>query len=254
MTGVNSILPFVRPSNQIPLDPSQLSGELYSLANNQEEPVFAQSYQPLLTQTSNISLQDQLNEITSQSRAAERMAQGNPAALAMIASQAAEAKNKVLGEQFRMNQGEAQRVAETNRQTMNEAQKTNLGLYDQQQQRAAQAKSNTKMQNIAALNSINDKIAKNKLENRQLAISENMYNYRFTPNGVAYNMNPLAQFNVGGSGAASKTAGGDLEAGKDFSYNKAGKIIGIHSTKDDDSKSRNGKKVNSSIVKAIKNL
>jgi len=254
MTGVNSILPFVRPSNQIPLDPSQLSGELYSLANNQEEPVFAQSYQPLLTQTSNVSLQDQLNEITSQARSAERMAQGNPAALAMIASQAAEAKNKVLGEQFRMNQGEAQRVAETNRQTMNEAQKTNLGLYDQQQQRAAQAKSNTKMQNIAALNSINDKIAKNKLENRQLAISENMYNYRFTPNGVAYNMNPLAQFNVGGSGAASKTAGGDLEAGKDFSYNKAGKIIGIHSTKDDDSKSRNGKKVNSSIVKAIKNL
>jgi len=196
MTGVNSILPFVRPSNQIPLDPSQLSGELYSLANNQEEPVFAQSYQPLLTQTSNISLQDQLNEITSQSRAAERMAQGNPAALAMIASQAAQAKNKVLGEQFRLNQGEAQRVSETNRQTMNEAQKMNLGLYDQQQQRAAQAKSNTKMQNIAALNSINDKIAKNKLENRQMAISENLYNYRFTPNGVAYNMNPLAQFNT----------------------------------------------------------
>jgi hypothetical protein len=247
MTGVNSMLPFLRPSNQIPLDPSQLSGELYAMSQNQEEPVFAQSYQPLLTQTSNISLQDQLNEITAQSRAAERMAQGNPAALAMIASQAAEAKNKVLGEQFRMNQGEAQRVAETNRQTMNEAQKTNLGLYDQQQQRASQAKSNTKLQNIAALNSINDKIAKQKLENRQIALTENLYNYRFTPNGVAYNMNPLAQFNLAGGGAG-KGMSGDLETGKDFSYNKAGKIIGIHSIGKDDSKKNGG------IVKAIKNL
>jgi len=247
MTGVNSILPFVRPSNQIPLDPSQLSGELYALSQNQEEPVFAQSYQPLLSQATTISLQDQLNEITAQSRAAERMAQGNPAALAMIASQAAEAKNKVLGEQFRMNQGEAQRVAETNRQTMNEAQKMNLGLYDQQQQRAAQAKSNTKMQAITALNSINDKIAKQKLENRQVALQENLYNYRFTPNGVAYNINPLAQFNLAGAGAG-KGMSGDLEAGKDFSYNKAGKIIGIHSTGKDDSKKNGG------IVKAIKNL
>jgi hypothetical protein len=250
MTGVNSILPFVRPSNQIPLDPSQLSGELYSLANNQEEPVFAQSYQPLLTQTSNISLQDQLNEITSQSRAAERMAQGNPAALAMIASQAAQAKNKVLGEQFRLNQGEAQRVSETNRQTMNEAQKMNLGLYDQQQQRAAQAKSNTKMQNIAALNSINDKIAKNKLENRQMAISENLYNYRFTPNGVAYNMNPLAQFNTSNAGATS----GQVPTGMIPDYDTdedtgKPKLVGYKLAKETKDKKRNG-----SIVKAIKGL
>lgn len=247
MTGVNSVLPFLRPSNQIPLDPSQLSGELYALSQNQEEPVFAQSYQPMLTQTSNISLQDQLNEITSQARSAERMAQGNPAALAMIASQAAEAKNKVLGEQFRLNQGEQQRVMETNRQTMNEAQKMNLGLFDQQQQRQAQAKSNTKMQNIVALNSINDKIMKQKSENRQVALMENLYNYRFTPNGVAYNMNPLAQFNLAGAGAG-KGMSGDLETGKDFSYNKAGKIIGIHSVGKDDTKKNGG------IVKAIKNL
>jgi hypothetical protein len=247
MMGVNSVLPFVRPSNQMTLDPSQLTGEMYAMSQNQEEPVFAQSYQPMLSQPISISLQDQLNEITSQSRAAERMAQGNPAALSMIASQAADAKNKVLGEQFRMNQGEAQRVAETNRQTINEATKTNIGLFDQQQQRQSQARSNTKMQNITALNSISDKIAKNKLENRQLAISENLYNYRFTPNGVAYNINPLAQLNFAGGGAG-KGMSGDLETGKDFSYNKAGKIIGIHSIGKDDSKKNGG------IVKAIKNL
>jgi hypothetical protein len=247
MTGVNSMLPFLRPSNQIPLDPSQLSGELYALSQNQEEPVFAQSYQPMLTQTSNISLQDQLNEITSQSRAAERMAQGNPAALSMIAAQAADAKNKVLGEQFRMNQGEQMRVAETNRQTMNEAQKMNLGLFDQQQQRQAQARSNTKMQAITALNSINDKIAKNKLENRQMAISENMYNYRFTPNGVAYNINPAQNFNVYGSGSSSKGKG--LAPNKAFNYDEAGQIVGIRNVSEDTKNSRNG-----SIVKAIKGL
>lgn len=239
MTGVNSVLPFLRPSNQIPLDPSQLSGELYALSQNQEEPVFAQSYQPMLSQGINISLQDQLNEITSQARSAERLAQNNPSALAMIASQAAEAKNKVLGEQFRLNQGEAQRVAETNRQTMNEAQKMNIGLFDQQQQRAAQAKSNTKMQNIAALNSINDKILKQKSENRQLGIMENMYNYRFTPNGVAYNMNPLAQFNITGNGKTS-----DEVAPAGYEFEKV-----LKKKKEDTTVKRNG-----SIVKAIKGL
>jgi len=243
VTALSSALPFIRPSNQIPLDPSQLSGELYSLSQNQEEPVFAQSYQPMLSQGINISLQDQLNEITSQARSAERMAQGNPAALAMIASQAAEAKNKVLGEQFRMNQGEAQRVAETNRQTINEAAKMNLGLFDQQQQRQAQARSNTKMQNIVALNSINDKIMKQKAENRQIGLMENLYNYRFSPSGVAYNMNPLAQFNPYGSGAAGKAS-----APEGYEYETI--LKKKKSSKSDDTEvSRNG-----SIVKAIKGL
>jgi hypothetical protein len=248
--ALSSLTPFVRPTNQIPLDSQQLSGELYSMANNQEEPVFAQSYQPLLSQATTISLQDQLNEITSQARAAERMAQGNPAALAMIAAQAAEAKNKIYGEQFRMNQGESQRVAEGNRQTMNEAMKANLGLYDQQQQRAAQAKSNTKMQEITALNSISDKIAKNKLENRQMAISENLYNYRFTPNGVAYNLNDPAQFAPYGSGSGGTGAmpGGmipDYDTDEDTGKPK---VVGWKLPKE--KKTRN----NGGIVKAIKNL
>lgn len=245
-TGLNAVasaLPFVRPSNQIPLDPAQLSGEMYALSQNAEDPVFAQSYQPLLTQPISISLQDQLNEVTSQARAAERMAQGNPAALAMIAAQASDAKNKILGEQFRMNQAEAQRVGETNRQTINQAMQTNLGLYDQQQQRAAQARSNTKLQAITALNSISDKMAKQKLENRQMAISENLYNYRFTPNGVAYNINPLANFAPYGSGAMGKAA-----APEGYEYETILKKKKT-SKSDDTETSRNG-----SIVKAIKGL
>ena len=254
ITGANSILPFVRPTNQLPLDPSQLAGEMYAMSQNQEEPVFAQSYQPMMTQPISISLQDQLNEITSQARAAERMAQGNPAALSMIAAQAADAKNKVLGEQFRMNQGEAQRVAETNRQTMNEAQKMNLGLYDQQQQRVAQARSNTKMQNIAILNSVSDKIAKNRLENRELGVMENLYNYRFTPSGVAYNVNPPARFAPLGSGSGGtgsvNTSGLIPDYGTDEATGKP-KIIGYKLPKEKNEKT---KKRNGAIVKAIKGL
>jgi hypothetical protein len=248
-----SAMPFIRPSNQMPLDASQLQGEMYAMANNQEEPVYAQTYNPLLSQTTNISLQDQLNEITSQSRAAERMAQNNPAALAMIASQASEAKNKVLGEQFRLNQGEQQRVMETNRQTMNDAQLKNLSIFDQQQQRQAQARSNTKQQAIVALNSISDKIQKNRLENRELAISENLYNYRFTPKGVAYNINAPQTFAPYGSGSGTGYGAGQMPAGMipDYEADESGKpkVIGWKLPKETKTKKRNG-----SIVQAIKNL
>jgi hypothetical protein len=253
-TALSGIAPFVRPTNQIPLDPAQLSGEMYALANNQQEPVYAQTYQPMLSQTSNISLQDQLNEITSQSRSAERLAQGNPAALSMLASQAAEAKNKVLGEQFRLNQGEQNRVTEANRQAINEGNRFNLGIYDQQQQRQAQAKSNTKAQAVAALNSISDKIAKNKLENRELGISENLYNYRFTPNGVAYNINPPAGFAPYGSGSNTGYGAGQMPNGMIPDYDTdedtgKPKLVGYKLPKQTKTKSRNG-----SIVQAIKNL
>jgi hypothetical protein len=227
---------------------------MYALSQNQEEPVYAQTYNPLLSQATSISLQDQLNEITSQARSAERMAQGNPAALAMIASQAAEAKNKVLGEQFRMNQGEQQRVMETNRQTMNDAQMKNLAIFDQQQQRAAQARSNTKAQAITALNSISDKIAKNKLENRELSISENLYNYRFTPNGVAYNINAPQSFAPYGSGSGTGYGAGQVPAGMIPDYDTdettgKPKVVGWKMPKETKPKKRNG-----SIVQAIKNL
>jgi hypothetical protein len=148
-----------------------------------------------LTQPTSISLQDQINEITSQSRAAERMAGGDPAALAVIAGQAQNAKNKVLGEQFRMNQVEQARAIESNRQALNEAQKVNLGILDQQYVRQQQAKSKTKEQAITALNSINEKILQSKLANRNLGIMENMYNFRFAPGGQAINTN-LTGFNI----------------------------------------------------------
>ena len=204
LTGLESALPYLRPSNQRPMDPEALTGEMFALATNQLEPVQAQKFVPYLTQGIQVSLQDQINEVTAQTRAAERLARGNPEALAMIASQAYDAKNKIKGEEFRLNQVEKQRVAETNRQVLNEANKMNLGIMDQQYVRQQTAKSKTKEQAITALNSISDKILKNKLENRELGIYENLYGFRFGPNGQAYNTN-LTTFNTPNVGTGAKS-------------------------------------------------
>jgi len=243
--GLTSALGQIRPSNAEFLDPAQLAPEMMSLATNQLEPVQAQTFQPLLSAPTSYSLQDQLNEITSASRAAEKMAAYNPEAAGMIAAQAYGAKNKVLGEQFRMNQAEQQRVAEQNRNILNDAQLKNLAIFDTQYQRQEQAKSATKQQAIEAMKSIADKTAKNKLENRQLGVMENMYNYRFNKSGQAYNLNGPQFFNM--QGALSKNSDKLAEGYEDY-YNKAGQRIGTRKSKDSDT-GRNG-----AIVKAIKNL
>ena len=243
--GLTSALGQIRPSNAEFLDPAQLAPEMMSLATNQLEPVQAQTFQPLLSAPTSYSLQDQLNEITSASRAAEKMAAYNPEAAGMIAAQAYGAKNKVLGEQFRMNQAEQQRVAEQNRNILNDAQLKNLAIFDTQYQRQEQAKSATKQQAIEAMKSIADKTAKNKLENRQLGVMENMYNYRFNKSGQAYNLNGPQFFNM--SGALTNNTDRLAEGYEDY-YNKAGQRIGTRKSKDSDT-GRNG-----AIVKAIKNL
>jgi hypothetical protein len=173
------------------------------------------------------------------------MAAYNPEAAGMIAAQAYNAKNKVLGEQFRMNQAEQQRVTEQNRNVLNDAQLKNLAIFDTQYQRQEQAKSATKQQAIEAMKSIADKTAKNKLENRQLGVMENMYNYRFNKSGQAYNLNAPQFFNMSGSLTSNTDK---LAEGYEDYYNKAGQRIGTRKSKDTDT-GRNG-----AIVKAIKNL
>ena len=86
-----------------------------------------------------------------------------------------------------------------------------------------------------------------------------MYNYRYTPNGVAYNVNPAQQFNKYGSGQAYGDAMNIPSGYEADSYMKTpdGKFIPktlklkTSKSKSDDEPvlSRNG-----SIVKAIKNL
>jgi len=254
----SSMIPFMAPRTDIGLDPAEYAAEMDALATNQLQPVFAQGINPMLAQPFRISLQDQLNEITSQARSAERMAQGNPAALAMIASQAAEAKNKVLGEQLRMNQGEQARVTELNRATLNEAALKNLGIFDQQQVRQSEAQSKTDAIRRAAKQSISDKITQNKIENRSLNVMENLYRFRFTPSGVAYNVNDPRFFTPSPGAGASSSDYSQLSApeGKEWTYrNVDGKQVPYDLiTKKEDKKEDKKKKRNGDIVKAIKNL
>lgn len=194
--GFNTVLPFLRPTDQEPLDGNQLLGEMYAMSNNQLEPVQAQTYQPDLGIPYDISYQDQLNANQADYRSMQRMVGYNPAAQGALNAQKYEANSKVLAEQFRANQAMKDRVYGENRNTLNDAKLKNLGIYDQQYTRQAQALSNTKATSQAVLNSISDKIMKNKLENRTLGVYENMYNYRYDAAGRAINMNPLFQPNI----------------------------------------------------------
>jgi len=192
----NMALPFLRPTDQEPLDGNQLLGEMYAMSNNQLEPVQAQTYQPDLGIPYDISYQDQLNANQADYRSMQRMVGYNPAAQGALNAQKYAANSKVLGAQFRENQGERSRVFEGNRNTLNDAKLKNLAIYDQQYARQSQALSNTKATSQAVLNSISDKYTRNKSENRRVAINENLYNYRYDAAGRAINMNPLFQPNI----------------------------------------------------------
>ena len=194
----NQLLNYIRPSDQEAFDNAQLYPEMYALSSNQLEPVPTQGYQPELGVPYDISFQDQLNANQADYRAMQRMTGYNPAAQANINAQKYQANQGILGNQFRANQEMKGKVYGENRNILNQAKLTNLGIYDKQYERQAEALSNTKATTLAALNSISDKYAKNKLENRTLGVYENLYNYRYDDKGRAINMNPLAQFNMEG--------------------------------------------------------
>jgi hypothetical protein len=208
MNVANQILPYVRPTDAEALNPRQLSGEMLALAQNQLEPVQAQTFQPQLGTPYDISLQDIINENEADYRAAQRMIGYNPAALAALNAQKYGANQQVLGEQFRLNQAMRDKVFAENRNLLNQSNIQNLGILDQQYGRQQQALSNTKATAQAALNSISAKYLQNQSENRELQTYENLYNYRFDPRFRAMNMNALAQFNLEGSGSTSPSFAG----------------------------------------------
>lgn len=198
MKMASGLIPYFRPSDVEELDPRQLTGELSALTET-EEPVKAQLYHPQLDVPYRISLDEQKNDVIAQTKAAQRMVGNNAAAQAMIAAQSADNLTKIDAEEFRINQEMANKIYSQNRTMMNEAQLQNLNILDQQYQRQALAKSNTKAIKRAALQSIEDKYLQNQLENRGLATYENLYNYRFDDRFRAKNYNPLAQFDVQGN-------------------------------------------------------
>jgi hypothetical protein len=268
---VNALIDYFRPTDQSPLDYNQLMGEMYALSSNQLDPVQAQMYKPELNIPYDISYQDLLNENQADYNSAQRMAGYNPAAQANLNAQKYQANQKVLGEQFRANQAMKDQVYSGNRQTLNQAKLANLGMLDKQYERQSQAMSNTKATTQAALSSMSDKYAKNKLENRKLSIYENMYNYRFGKNGRARNFNGLQFFDTTVDGAQSRQKQEIPPGYKAISWDQNGNPTRLQSITEKDMKEdideieesvgtkKNGGSTkknykNSSVVKAYKNL
>ena len=249
-TALNAILPSIRPSDAEGLDTAQLYPEMFAMSNNQVSPVQAQTFQPDLGVPYDISYQDQLNANQADYRAAQRMMGYNPAAQANLNAQKYQANQSVLADQFRANQGMKDKVYGENRNMLNQAKLTNLGIFDKQYERQTEALANTKATTQAALNSISDKYAKNKLENRELKTYENMYNYRFGPNFRAQNMNPFAQWDTDYKGASSE----ELDAMSAYKKALAKREAAEEKKKKPSLAGESIAKRNGSIVKSYKNI
>lgn len=191
-----AVRPYLLPSDTEGLAIEQVAPEYMALAQNQVEPVQAQKVPLRLMSPQQVSYADQLAQVQSDYRAAQRLAQINPAATSNLAAQKYAATRNILGEEFRANQAMRDAVQAANYAAMAQNDLLNLQQLDQQYVRQQQAIANTKAVKQAAINSINAKILQNRLANRQLGITENLYNYRFDEKGRAINVNPLMAFNT----------------------------------------------------------
>lgn len=170
-------------SNAKGLDLTNVMGEAYGIANNQEQSVFMQQYQPDLYNPYQVSFQDRINQNNRTFNASQQLIGYNPEALSTLSSEVYNANNSVAADEFRTNQGIASDITNKNISLLNETKGKNLQLADIQYGRQSQAKSNTKAINQEALNSISSKVLQNKKENNALRVYENLYPYfRFDKN------------------------------------------------------------------------
>jgi hypothetical protein len=237
----SELLPYLRPSNQMDLDPTQIAGEMDALADNQVEPVFAQTLQPRLGSPIDISLQSSLNANQADYNALIRNVGYNPAAQSLLAAQKYAANSEILGKESQMNKEEKARVYDANRQLLNEYDLKNAVINDTQQVRQSTARSKTKEQRREALKSIGDKYLENRKENRMLGIYENEYKFRYDNQGRLINMNPLARFNV------------PTMSGKPLGISNSN-LVPVYDKDKKEIVAYTQKAKNGNIVKAIKNL
>lgn len=257
VNGIGSLVPYFRPSDVEGLDPRQILGELSALSDK-EEPVQAQKFSPRLGSPYRVSLDDMMNEITAQTRGAQRLAGANPAAQAHIASQAYDATNKIKGEEFRMNQAMMDKVYGENRDKLDRADLENLKILDQQYERQSRAKSATKALLREALGSISEKYMKNQLENRTLATYENLHNYRFDPRFRAWSHNAPVAWDMTGSGESAYGGYTDMDE-RIMRYEedpKTGKrtLVGSRPRTKSESTETTKKARNGALVRAMKGL
>jgi hypothetical protein len=197
--AITQLGPLLRRPLQEDLRGDQLYGEMMAKAQNQLEPVQAQTFQPLLDTPFDVSFKDRLNENQATFNALLRTpgVANNPAAQSALAANKYQADSQVLADQFRTNQAMRADVFSKNREKLNDAQLKNLAILDQQYTRQAEALSKTKATDLAIANSISDKIAKNRLENRTFAAYSNMFpQYGFNRDMMAFSQLPTF-FNKG---------------------------------------------------------
>ncbi len=198
LQGLNTLLPYLQRPYESGMP--NLYKEMMALSMNVLDPVKAQGVQPLLETPYDISLQDQLNEITASERAAQKMAMGDPSAMANISAQSQAAKQKVLADQFRMNQAMKAGVYGRNRAALNEAQLQNLEIFADQEAKQQLAKSKTKATALEAMGSISDKIEKRRAEERNVRLLEQAFpNYRLQRN-MQLTPSQLTLFDMGTTG------------------------------------------------------
>ncbi len=258
------MLNFQRPIDDVPLDANQLLGEYYAMATNQVQPVQAQGFQPRLRTPYDISLQDMKNDVISQSRALQRnpIFENNPAALALAQAPTYEALNKINAEEFRQNQQMKDTVYSGNIDALNKARMMNLGIFDKQAERQAQAAANTRTQGIDILSSISNKYAQNKRDNAMRKVYANMYpTFRFNDDYQTEVVQPTQFYTGQGStGAPSLATPGIVSPNTRQVGNVLNQLFGaINQETNPSNTAKYGKKVtknnkNSNILKAIKNL
>ena len=177
------------------------------------------------------------------------MAGSNPAAIAQIAANAAEQKNKIRAGAQKEDLASVNNITNANRQLKAQTQAQNLQILDRQQDRSAIAKSKTLDTTERALASMDAKRLIYDEKAKDLAIKKNMFNFDFTPSGVVYNTNAPYQFNTSGLGNTGGMA----------KYEDALKTLNEYKAqiKNDTKAAKNGAKIkarNGSIVKALKSL
>lgn len=219
LDGIGQALGFIRPSDQEPIDPRQFAPEMVGIAQNRLEPVNMQQIQnSYLDDVTDISYQDVLNENDSDYITGLRGAR-NQSLLPMLQAQKYAANSKVLGEQFRANQGMKDKVYSNNRARLYETQFKNMGLAAEQAKNQSIALSNTKATSQGIANSLAAKNLQHDALNKKLGVYENMYNYRFDNQGRAINMNSPFQANI------PYIYGNDGKPTHKIVYDKDGKTI-----------------------------
>jgi hypothetical protein len=232
------------------MDPNQISGEIYSLISNREEPVDSRFFTPSLRSPYDISLQAQKNEAIQQNRSMMRnpIFMNNPASAAMASSQTYNQLQEINEREFIANQQMKDTIYSGNLEKIDQAKMMNLGIADQQQDRMIQGRANTRKEKIDALSSISNKQANFERDNRRNKVLANMYPTFGFDDDYQTRVQGTANFNIPGQG----TTGYQSLINQLFTQH-------ANKQQDETATAKYGKKVtknnkNSNILRAIRNL